>query len=100
MWTKALPYARLEREQRFVLSRPEGEIVIFLAAGKLYAFDNACPHQGMPLEDGLLDPQSGTLTCVYHDWCFKLEDGRGHRQTAGIKPFAVKVEDGYVWVET
>ncbi|HEY9842152.1 MAG: Rieske (2Fe-2S) protein [Candidatus Sericytochromatia bacterium] len=97
---KTIPYQRLQRESRCVVFTAGTEIVVFEVKGRLFAFDNACPHQGMPLEDGLLDPESGTLTCLYHQWCFGLTDGCGRDNSSKLKAYAASVEDGYVWIET
>jgi nitrite reductase (NADH) small subunit/3-phenylpropionate/trans-cinnamate dioxygenase ferredoxin subunit len=63
---------------------PEGEgrafdindqlIAVFLDNGTYYAMDDACPHQGAPLSDGIVCEK--TVTCTWHGWRFSLEDGR------------------------
>ncbi len=49
-------------------------IALFLDEGAYYAIDNACPHQGAPLCDGVVHDKS--VTCLWHGWRFSLEDGR------------------------
>ena len=98
MWTKICSYRKLLREQRCLFRADAAEGVLFEAAGQVYAFENACPHQGLPLADGMLDPERGTLTCIYHHWCFQLNDGSG--QGTRVRTWPAKVEDGYVWVDT
>ena len=49
-------------------------IAVFLDEGQYYAIDDACPHQGAPLCDGIVANQ--TVTCTWHGWCFRLTDGR------------------------
>ena len=41
--------------------------------GTYYAIDDACPHQGAPLSDGIVFDKS--VTCSWHGWRFSLEDG-------------------------
>ena len=63
---------------------PEGEgrlvevedrlIALFLDQGEYYALDDACPHQGAPLSDGIVDNKA--VTCTWHGWRFSLVDGR------------------------
>ena len=63
---------------------PEGEgrlvevedrlIALFLDGGEYFALDDACPHQGAPLSDGMVDKKS--VTCTWHGWRFGLADGR------------------------
>ncbi len=49
-------------------------IALFLAQGQYYAIDDACPHQGAPLSDGIVEDKA--VTCTWHGWRFSLEDGR------------------------
>ena len=53
----------------------EGRIIAVILdhGGTYHAIDDACPHQGAPLCDGIVD--SGTITCTWHGWRFRLEDG-------------------------
>ena len=48
-------------------------IALFLDGGEYFAMDDVCPHQGMPLNDGLV--ADGTVTCTWHGWRFCLRDG-------------------------
>jgi nitrite reductase (NADH) small subunit/3-phenylpropionate/trans-cinnamate dioxygenase ferredoxin subunit len=49
-------------------------VALILDEGVYYAIDDVCPHQGMPLNDGLV--MDRTVTCTWHGWRFSLEDGR------------------------
>ena len=49
-------------------------IAVFLDEGIYYAIDDACPHKGAPLCDGIVFDR--TVTCTWHGWRFSLEDGR------------------------
>ncbi len=49
-------------------------VALFLDGGVYYAIDDCCPHQGAPLNDGLVTDR--TVTCLWHGWRFSLEDGR------------------------
>lgn len=49
-------------------------IAVFLDEGEYFAVDDACPHQGAPLSDGIVCNKS--VTCTWHGWRFSLEDGR------------------------
>ena len=48
-------------------------IVIFREHGRFYALEDMCPHAGAPLNDGPL--HDGTVTCLWHGWRFRLQDG-------------------------
>ena len=49
-------------------------IAVFFEGGQYYALDDACPHQGGPLSEGIVFDKS--VTCTWHGWRFSLEDGR------------------------
>jgi nitrite reductase (NADH) small subunit/3-phenylpropionate/trans-cinnamate dioxygenase ferredoxin subunit len=49
-------------------------IAVFLDEGQYYAIDDACPHRGAPLCDGIVFEKS--VTCTWHGWRFSLVDGR------------------------
>lgn len=40
----------------------------------VHALDNACPHEGYGLTTGQLDGE--ILTCAWHNWKFRVSDGR------------------------
>lgn len=69
------------------------DIAVFNVAGRFYAIDNSCPHQGGPLAEGWID---GTIvTCPWHAWCFDVTSGD---MTMGgytsVDTFDVRIEDG------
>ena len=61
-----------ESEGRFV-SVGELNIAIFLRDGKVYAFDDNCPHAGGSLSGGTLE--DGFVTCPWHYWAFNVGTG-------------------------
>lgn len=49
-------------------------IALFNVEGTFYAIDNACPHAGGPLGEGML---TGTVvTCPWHGWQFSVVSGQ------------------------
>lgn len=65
-------------------------IALFLVGGTYYAIDDVCPHQGMPLCDGLV--MDRTVTCSAHGWRFSLEDGRWmDSPRIGVATYPVRV---------
>ena len=50
------------------------DVAIFDVDGELYAYENACPHQGGPVGEGIVD--GATVTCPWHAWCFDLHSGK------------------------
>ena len=49
-------------------------IAVFAEGEHLYALDNACRHNGAPLDDGFVD--DGCVVCPWHGWTYQLASGR------------------------
>ncbi len=49
------------------------KLCIINAAGELFACQAYCPHQGIPLCEGVVD--GTTLTCLEHLWQWDLRSG-------------------------
>jgi nitrite reductase/ring-hydroxylating ferredoxin subunit len=62
--------------------------------GKIYAFNDRCPHKGFPLHKGALEGHM--LTCAYHGGKFDIRDGRCVKhpyETYPCRRFEVTVGD-------
>ncbi len=69
-----------------------------LPTGEVYAVEDSCPHVGAPLYNGLIEDK--TVTCLWHSWCFNLEDGSSSTcPGVSIKTYPVKIQDQKVFVE-
>ncbi len=56
----------------------ETTIAVVRTSKGTYALDNACPHQGYGLTTGALtvdDSGNAEITCQWHNWKFRAEDG-------------------------
>ena len=73
-------------------------IALFRTAAGVYAADNRCPHQGYALTDG--DIRADVLTCAWHNWKFRLTDGKCTFGGENIRTYPVSVRDGWVYVDT
>lgn len=74
-------------------------IVLANVDGDLYALQNRCSHQDLPLSDGELD--GDRLECLYHGAKFDVCTGRAMALPA-IKPvetYAVELRDAEVYVQ-
>lgn len=61
------------------------------------ALENACPHQGGPLADGIIG--AGMVVCPLHAHRFRLVDGSGVDTNLSARTFAVEIRDGFIFVE-
>lgn len=75
-------------------------------AGKLYIYDNHCPHVGVNLEwlpDQFLDNDGCLIQCSMHGALFTIENGHciaGPCQGDALTPLEFAVEDGVVYLLT
>jgi nitrite reductase (NADH) small subunit/3-phenylpropionate/trans-cinnamate dioxygenase ferredoxin subunit len=75
-------------------------IAVFNTGGQYYAIDDACPHQGAPLSDGIVFDKS--VTCTWHGWRFSLESGKhldGSRCRVATYPVLLEGEEIKVGIE-
>ncbi|MFN2348284.1 MAG: Rieske 2Fe-2S domain-containing protein [Thioalkalivibrio sp.] len=79
----------------------EGEdgvaVLVVNSGGEYYACNPICPHQEVPLSEGMFDGK--TLTCHMHLWQWDIESGSpvGLAEEA-LEMYNVSVEDGWVCV--
>jgi nitrite reductase (NADH) small subunit len=75
------------------------EIAIFNLGDRFVAVDNACPHRGGPLCDGIV---SGTsVVCPLHGYKVCLESGNVLKPEVAVRvdSYPVRVEDGVVMIK-
>ena len=75
------------------------EIAIFNVNGRFLAVENACPHKGGPLCDGIV---TGTaVVCPLHGRHFDLETGMPVRasEPACLMVFHTRVVDGIIQID-
>ena len=75
------------------------EIAIFNLNGRFLTIENACPHKGGPLCDGIV---TGTaVVCPLHGRHFDLETGMPVRasEPSCLAVFPTRVEDGVILVD-
>ena len=93
-----LPLSELPIGQARLVHADGRRIALFrLDAERVYAVDNACPHEGYPLVQG--DLSGCVLTCVWHNYKFDLRDGSCLMGEEDVESFPVRVEGGLVHVE-
>lgn len=62
--------------------------------GRLFAADNACPHRGGFLADGIIG--AGKVICPLHARKFDLNTGACPGETCSIKTYPVREEGGCI----
>jgi nitrite reductase (NADH) small subunit len=97
-WKKLCPLDDIPRLGSRVVASVSGDIAVFRTADdEVFAVHDKCPHKGGPLSQGIVTGK--VVTCPLHSWKIQLESGDAVAPDIGCtKPFAVKLEDGAVWL--
>jgi len=74
----------------------EDEVAIFNLGDRYVAVDNACPHRGGPLCDGIVSGDA--VVCPLHGWKISLDTGEVLKPEVCVKvgTYPVSVEDGVI----
>lgn len=73
-------------------------IALANVAGVIYAFGDACRHEGGPLSAGALIGE--TITCPWHGWAYDIRTGKAIVPPIGIRipVYEVRLEGDDVFV--
>ena len=67
----------------------ERRLAVFRHDGRWFALDDACPHQGASLGEGLF--HGGRVICPLHGWVFEVATGRCPRDShEGVRTYPVR----------
>jgi nitrite reductase/ring-hydroxylating ferredoxin subunit len=76
-------------------------IALANVGGTIYAFSDACRHQGGPLSAGVLI--GDTVTCPWHGWTYSVRTGKAIVPPVGIRistyEVAIAGADVYVTID-
>ncbi|MBL9147947.1 MAG: NifU family protein [Phycisphaerae bacterium] len=77
----------------------EGCDVLLVRRGeRVFAYRNSCPHQGMPLDDGMLS-DDGVLMCPWHGLQFDVCSGECvNEPSVQLEPLPLKIHERVVWI--
>jgi Fe-S cluster biogenesis protein NfuA/nitrite reductase/ring-hydroxylating ferredoxin subunit len=80
-------------------SGQRAEVVVVNIGQRLTAYDNACAHEGLPLDNAVLDLDNGTLTCPWHGFCYDASSGEClSAPGAQLEQLPLRVDGGHVWI--
>ena len=98
-WIDIGPMSDIPPQGARVVKTAHGCIAIFrTATDQVFAIDDACPHKGGPLSEGIVH---GThVTCPLHAWVFSLETGMAQGADAGqVARHATTIKDGRILLD-
>ncbi|MEY4508473.1 MAG: hypothetical protein RLZZ450_595 [Pseudomonadota bacterium] len=99
LWIDAGPVERVRTNRARAVCPPGGErIAIVNKEGLLYAVHGVCAHQGGPLDEGRV--VDGCLTCPWHGWQYRPEDGRSPPPFQELLPsYRLMLKNGHIMVD-
>lgn len=99
-WVKAAPAADLTVGAISSLSlRSASDVIVVNVEQRLTAYRNECAHEGMPLDNAMLDAANGTLTCPWHGFCYDASSGEClSAPGAQLEQLPLRVDAGHVWI--
>jgi len=76
----------------------DDDIAVWLVRGEVYAVDNVCSHQHLPVifRGTLADC---TVTCPMHGWTYSLQTGQAVAGNGRIRTFRAKIEGDTLMIE-
>lgn len=98
-WVPAAPAAEIAPGSgRRVVVDGGFEVAVYNEAGRYFALDDTCPHQGASLGQGTL--HEGRVICPWHNWMFDVRTGECLRTPGvSVRCFPARLSDGVVEVE-
>ncbi len=98
-WVQGPVTSELHDAKPFRWDIGESSVLLLRFDGRLQAFRNACAHQGLPLDGGVVDKEARTITCPWHGFRFDCQSGEClTAPQAQLETLPVRIKDGYVWV--
>ena len=82
-----------------VVKTAQGCVAVFRTAeDQVFAIDDACPHKGGPLSEGIV--HGNAVTCPLHAWVFSLETGMAQGADEGaVQSYPARVEAGRILLD-
>ena len=73
-------------------------IAVFNVEGKIFAWDNRCPHRGASLGDGYITDK--TVQCKFHLWEFDIKkECAVANEAIRLKSFPVEIRKGKIFLD-
>jgi nitrite reductase/ring-hydroxylating ferredoxin subunit len=92
------PSAELRPGEGKLMRAGKHRLAVFrLEDGRLFAVDDACPHEGYPLSRGTV--KDCVLTCPWHNFKFRLDDGSCLKGDEAVATHSIAESDGVVRIE-
>lgn len=82
---------------RFDLAGSDDSFVITNVENRIAVFRNACVHQGLSLDGGMIE--DGVIRCPWHGFTFEASSGEClSAPGAQLEQMPTRIEDGTIWI--
>lgn len=98
-WTDVANIDEIPDQECKIVEINDMPIAVFNLEGNYYAIEDNCPHQHLPLADGIVE--DSTITCPYHGAMFSIITGEVLSPPAcdNLRTFITRVHEGKVQVK-
>lgn len=70
-------------------------IVLIKHEGKVFAYENRCPHENGPVGEG--EVENGCIICPWHGWSFNLKSGQCENVPGEeIKKIPIEINEDFI----
>ncbi|HMO16063.1 MAG TPA: NifU family protein [Pirellulaceae bacterium] len=98
-WVAGPHVEDLPADRPFTSTHEGIDILILPTSQGWRAYRNACAHQGLPLDGGLLDVEQGAITCPWHGFQFDIHSGECFSAPqCQLEPFPLRISENRIWV--
>lgn len=99
-WLAGPPLSELTDARPFRMEIKDGKSLVLLRFGdEVSAFHNECAHQGLPIDGGMVDIESRTITCPWHGFRFDCTNGEClTAPQAQLEQVPLRIDGGIVMV--
>ena len=96
-WHKVATLEDLWEGEMMAVAVDDTDVLLLNIEGRVFAYENRCPHSGSRLSEGQLD--GPFLTCSSHEWVFDCRFGQGvNPASACLRQFDVRVDSDWVFI--
>lgn len=103
-WVRAgaaadIPEGGMSRFDLVAESGEKADVIVVNIEQRFTAYRNECAHEGLPLDDAIIDAANGTLTCPWHGFCFDASSGECMSAPgAQLEQLPMRIDGDEVWV--
>jgi nitrite reductase (NADH) small subunit len=98
-WIDIAELSDIPRRGARVVKTRLGCVAVFrTGADDVFALNNACPHKGGPLSEGIV--HGNAVTCPLHNWVISLETGQAQGADKGqVATYPAQVKEGRILLD-